>query len=206
LAYSIPPLRLKERGVAGVLAYGLCCSVSYVGVPWAWLGSGWHLLALLGSAVFMDRWVNLHFHQVLDFEADRRRRCLTYAVRSGLVRTRRTLRWAAYAAFVAMFGVLSFLAFAVRPFGAIAAAAAGATAVAAGLYASGARSRSQDGSALVRELPSAYLGMTYALFWIAPPLLLVRLSLLEPAIWTLAGMALLSTILSSAHSVRYQYD
>ncbi|MFO8006872.1 MAG: hypothetical protein R6V05_03960, partial [Candidatus Brocadiia bacterium] len=45
--YSVKPFRLKARGWAGLLTYSLSCAVAYVAVPWAWLGAGWSVLAVL---------------------------------------------------------------------------------------------------------------------------------------------------------------
>ena len=109
LLYSVRPVRLKERGLGGVAAYGIICAIAYAVVPWAWLGAAWRVLAILAAVVFLDQSVNLHFHQVLDYQADRGRSSGTYAVRAGLEAARRTLRPAAGLAFVCMLGILLFL-------------------------------------------------------------------------------------------------
>ena len=205
LLYSLSPARLKCRGLLGLAAYGACCAVAYVVLPWAWIGSPWYLLALLGIAVFLDKWVNLHFHQILDYEADRGGGCFTYAVRRGPQAARRTLRPAAHLAFAAMLFLLIFLASALSLSGLAATSAAAAMALAASVYAARRRRRGEDASALVRELPPHYLGMTYALFLALPPLLLLRLSLRAPSIWILVVMATASTLLSSWQFMRYQY-
>jgi hypothetical protein len=80
-----------------------------------------------------------------------------------------------------------------------------AFAAAAGVHAWVAR-RSPRASALVRELPAPYLGLTYALFRVLPPLAFARLALEEPAMWVVAGAAALSALVDSWHSVRYRYE
>ena len=206
LAYSLPPFRLKERGLLGLVGYSLCCACAYAALPWAWVGSGWPVLAILVAVVFSDRWVNLHFHQVLDCEADRARGCRTYAVRAGPDAARRTLRLAAGIAALAMLALMGFLAAALWPAGGAAVGLAGAVALAAALYASVARRRPGASSALVRALPPAYLGLTYGGFWVLPLPLLALFALREPAGWVLAAAAALSALLATANTLRYRYD
>jgi len=205
LLYSLSPVRLKCRGLLGLAGYATTCAVAYVALPWTWIGSPWYLLALLGTAVFLDKWVNLHFHQILDYEADRGSGCLTYAVRRGPRAARRTLRPAAHLAFAAMLLLMLFLAFSLPLSGLAATGAAAATALAAGVHAARRRQRGEGASALVRELPAHYLGMTYAVHWALPPLLLASLGLRAPSIWILAVMATASTLLSSSQFMRYRY-
>ena len=205
LLYSVRGVRLKERGLLGPLAYSGAAAVAYVLVPWTWLGAGWTALAVLGPAVLLDKWVNLHFHQVIDHEADRQRANSTYAVRVGVARARRTLGWAAGLASASMLGVLAFLAFELADWGLAIAAAGLGVAVAAALAA---RSRRGAGkaSALVRELPCHYLGLTYAAFRIVPLLLLVRLAVEEPTMWATAAAAALWCLVESWQAVAYRYE
>ncbi|MCX7590296.1 MAG: UbiA family prenyltransferase, partial [Kiritimatiellae bacterium] len=69
-AYSLHPFRLKVRGLVGFLAFTSCIVLCYVGVPWTWFGGDWKPVVLTGAAVFFDRWINLHFHQIVDHAAD----------------------------------------------------------------------------------------------------------------------------------------
>jgi len=206
LAYSVPPVCLKERGLWGLLAYSGAAALAYAVLPWALLRPGWRALAVVGAAVMLDKWVNLHFHQVIDCDADRSASSRTYAVRVGPDRARQTLRWAARLASVSMLVVLASLAFGQSGWDLAPAAAGGGAAVAAGLYAWVVRRRGARSSALVATLPCHYLGLTYGLFHIVPPVLLARLAVREPAVWWLAGAAALWAVIGSWHAVRYRYE
>ena len=37
LAYSLRPLRFKERGISGIIVYAAAATVIYVIVPWTWV-------------------------------------------------------------------------------------------------------------------------------------------------------------------------
>ena len=206
LSYSVRPVRLKERGLCGLLAYSGAAALAYVVLPWALLGPGWRVLVVVGPAVLLDKWVNLHFHQVLDCDADRSASSRTYAVRIGQERARQTLRWAARLASASMLVVLASLAIGQSGWGLAPAAAGGGAAVTAGLYAWIARRRGARPPALVATLPCHYLGLTYGLFHIVPPVLLARLAVHEPALWWPAGAAALWAVIGSWHALRYRYE
>jgi 4-hydroxybenzoate polyprenyltransferase len=202
--YSLRPVRLKERGRLGLLAYSAAGAGAFAALPWAWLGGPWPLGALPAAAVLLDKWVNLHFHQVVDYEADRARGSGTYAVRVGPARARRTLRWAARAAGLVLVAVLAFAA--ARLLASREAVAAGAVvATAAGVYAWRRRGRGEEPSALVAELPPAYLGLTYATFRVVPLVLMCRLAFAAPVLWLPAGVLAATVLLESAQMVRYRY-
>ena len=203
--YSVRPLRFKEQGILGLAEYSLCCCVAYAAVPSAWLASEWTLPALLAAMVFLDRWVNLHFHQVVDYEADRGKHSGTYAVRVGRERARRTLQFAANLAVASIAAVLAYLALVLPPPGKGVVAVGVGVAIAAAVNAQISIRRPEGASDLVRELPSHYLGLTFAVWWVLPPLLLVRLAIGQPILWPAAGMASLSTLATTIQSVRYRY-
>jgi 4-hydroxybenzoate polyprenyltransferase len=203
--YSVRPVRFKEQGILGLAEYSLCCSVAYAAVPSAWLASEWTLPALLAAMVFLDRWVNLHFHQVVDYEADRGRQSGTYAVRVGRERARRTLQWAANLAVASIAAVMVYLALVLPPAGKGVVGVGVGVAIAAAVNAQISMRRPEGASDLVRELPSHYLGLTFAVWWVLPPLLLGRLAIGQPTLWPVAGMAALSTLSTTVQSVRYRY-
>jgi len=205
LAYSLRPLRFKERGLLGLIAYGLHGALAYALVTWAWLGAGLDVLALLAAAVFLDKWVNLHFHQIIDHEADARQGCPTFAVRVGIERARTTLQWAAAIASLAMVAVLAFVAARLGAIGLVAAGVGAVTCLAAGWHVRRARRGKRSASALVRELPWHYLGLTYAVFRVVPLVILVGLSLREPAMCLPTAVAAAVFAIDSGHSIRYQY-
>lgn len=85
VAYSVPPLRLKERGVLGLVAGAASQWVLPVLAIAAAHPRGWHRpeawgMALLGLAIG-TRWMAIH--QVQDAAADRRAGVHTYVSRGG---------------------------------------------------------------------------------------------------------------------------
>jgi 1,4-dihydroxy-2-naphthoate octaprenyltransferase len=204
IAYSVPPARLKERGLLGMVGYALSGALAYAVVPSLWLGGDKISLCLLGSAVFFDKWVNLHFHQVVDYEADHRANGGTLNVQIGLASLRRTLQWAAWAAAVAMAGCLVLLVVEAPRYEAAAWLGLALT-VAAAAYALWQKERGR-GSSLVRELPCAYLGLTYALFSGMPPVLFVWMATIEPSMWLPAALSGGLCLLQSWHASRYRYE
>ncbi|MGQ9661400.1 MAG: UbiA family prenyltransferase [Kiritimatiellia bacterium] len=183
LAYSLPPLRMKERGIWGFLCFALCIIVCYVFFPWSWFGGTWIGPAVIAAALFLDRWVNLHFHQIVDHARDFAQGQRTYAVRVGLKRARATLRFAVWTATAMMLGVLLWIGF-----GLGAKWEATITLIAAFTGMIYLR-RSAVGGELTRELPSSYLALTFALCRILPFLLFTRLALRAPALWGATSIA-----------------
>jgi 4-hydroxybenzoate polyprenyltransferase len=214
VAYSVRPVRLKERGLVGPLAYSAAGTLAFAVLPWAWIVAAAGPLAVLdpvgplavvGPAVFLDKWVNLHFHQVIDHDADRARGSRTYAVRVGAERARHTLQWAAALAFAWMVTMLVAAVVQIWPPAALASAVTALAAVAAGAYARVAHRRTASPSALLAELPPWYLGLSFAFFRVLPLALLARLAVEEPRLWLPTGLAAATVLLESWHSVRYRY-
>ncbi len=205
LAYSVPPLRMKCRGLAGLVCYSVCCATAYALMPAAWLRPPWQVLALTGALVLLDRWVNLNFHQVLDREADAAGGCATYAVRAEAGGARRTLRGFAVLASLAAAALLVFVGLRLRPWGTAVALVGAAAALAAWGYGALSRRLPDRSSPLIRELPPYYLGLTYAAFWVLPPLLLAGRAFVEPSVWVLAALAALSSLLTTARMAGYRH-
>jgi len=202
LAYSLRPFRLKERGLAGIFAYSLSCALAYALVPWAWLGAPGANLLFIAPAVFLDKWTNLHFHQVADLESDRRAATGTYAVRAGRDAARRALRYmAGLAGLAAAASGLHSLASLDRGWQALALGAVGAVSLAAGLSAR--RRRGSPGaSPLIRELPPAYLALTYGVFRVYPLVLLARLARAGGIAWTAGAAAAALAVIEAASLLR----
>jgi 4-hydroxybenzoate polyprenyltransferase len=83
LAYSVPPIRLKERGMWGLLGAAVAqWSLPVVAMsavePWGWLRPGAWSLGVLGLGIGI-RWMGVH--QLQDAAADRRAAVRTYASR-----------------------------------------------------------------------------------------------------------------------------
>ncbi len=202
LAYSLSPFRLKGRGAWGPAAYSGAACLAYAVLPWAWLGGPTGLLALACAAVFADKWVNLHFHQVLDLEADRATGVRTLCVSAGPWRARRWLGWAARLASLLMLaGVVASSVVA----GAWAWAVGGSVALAsAGVGLHVARTHGEAGrSALLRELPPHYLALTLGLLRAVPALLLLRLCLREPGLAGVAALFGILLVIEARHLVSY---
>ena len=91
--YAIPPVRLKERGLGGVVADGLYAHAVPVLVTWlafsraAAVATPWWLGALLGAWALAVGMRHLLQHQANDMERDRQAGVATYAVRHGRTRT-----------------------------------------------------------------------------------------------------------------------
>jgi 4-hydroxybenzoate polyprenyltransferase len=204
LSYSLRPVRFKARGIWGPLAYSASGTLAFAVAPWAFLGSSWSTLAVVAPAVLLDKWVNIHFHQVSDCASDRDSGIRTYAVDVGPERARRSLRWAAGAASGWLVGTLAFVAARLPPWGIVVAAAGLLTVLAAGAYAGVMRRQPERTSVLLKELPWPYLGLTYAVFRVAPLLLLARLAAQERTLWPLLAVAGLSLAVESWHASRYE--
>jgi 4-hydroxybenzoate polyprenyltransferase len=206
LLYSIKPVRFKERGIWGLLAYSLSGTFAYVIMPWAWVGSGRVLLLILAPAVLLDKWVNLHFHQVIDYGADRTTQTRTHTAVLGLEQGRRLLKYFTAFAAVSLLTVLVYIVLLLPLWRMVILLAAGIIILAGALYTKVSRQRPDRASLLLRELSSLYLGLTYAVFRILPLILFVRLALGEPTIWIVVGAVALLMMLESWYAVRYRYE
>ena len=163
LAYSIRPFRFKERGILGVLiVYALSSVLIYVTVPWMWFGANPWSLLFLTAAVGSDKWIQIHFHQVVDYSADWKTGTQSYAVQVGLRRARSSLKMASLIASLCLVATTAYIA-------AIAGRAVNLTVVLVALlagmilariYITGRENQQGSSSALVRELPWFYLGLT----------------------------------------------
>jgi len=204
LAYSLKPLRLKERGLWGVLGYSASCTLAYVFIPWAWLGARWRTLAVMGVAVFLDKWVNLHFHQVIDLAGDRTQGIDTHAVLAGAARARQYLQYWAWSATL-WFGFVLVEATASEPrvWRVAGLAIVVGASVMGGLSVARLSRKLQPGSSLIRELPPAYLASAFAVFRLLPLILILRFCLEAPALWPVAGAAGLLVGVESLMFFRY---
>jgi 4-hydroxybenzoate polyprenyltransferase len=204
LAYSLKPLRLKGRGLWGVLGYSVSCALAYVFIPGAWLGTSWRVLAVFGGAVFLDKWVNLHFHQVIDLAGDRAQGIETHAVRAGAARARQYLQYWAWSATL-WYAFVLVEATATEPKGwKVAGLAIVAGASIMGVLSVACLSgKMRPGSSLVRELPPAYLASAFAVFRLLPLILILRFCLEAPALWPAGGTAFLLVGVESLMLIRY---
>ena len=207
--YSIEPVRFKERGILGLFAYSLSVAIIYVLVPWILFKSGIILLSLIFPAVMLDKWVNLHFHQIVDYRGDLNAGIGTYAVRVGIERTRRSLRLVSFLASLSMIIAIVFILLLFKReiiwwttimFISIVVVAS------TGIYIKIQKEGPGDISDLVRKLPWLYLGLTYLLLRILPPVIFTYLALREAVIWILVIISILSLIGESLYMIRYKYE
>jgi len=204
LAYSLKPFRFKSAGGWGFAAYGLACVGAYVILPGIWLGAGRLVVLILGAAVFFDKSVNLLFHQMLDHDTDGLMQVSTLAVKWGRSKTRRRLR---PAAFLAVLVMISAVLVAVKslPGSRVIILGTAAAGWAACMIGVGKGLKDLAGqSELTKRLPLFYLSATLVVFRLLPLLLLVRLSLYEPAYWSLTVGAGALIGLDLFYSYRYR--
>jgi 1,4-dihydroxy-2-naphthoate octaprenyltransferase len=201
-------VRFKQRGVLGPIVYAASATIVFVLVPWTWLSSNTLLLGFLCIAVGSDKWIQLHFHQVLDFQADRRSGTRTFAVRIGLEKARLTLRAAASLASLCLLSLLAYTLIVLKPHAMrqiLVVLASVAVVAACAAYVRVGRRRPRGATALVGELPWIYLALTYLLFCALPPLAFLLLALDEPLIWPLVVLSGLSSVGLSLQLLRYEY-
>jgi 4-hydroxybenzoate polyprenyltransferase len=207
VAYSLKPLRFKERGVLGLLVYTLSAVSIYVLVPWTWLRAGFWPLIVLAAAVGSDKWVQIHFHQVVDYHADIKTETRTYAVQAGLGRARSSLKWASLLASFCLLGVAAAIVLLVgRALGRAVALLVLGAAVLAAVKVITAKSKDHPwaGPAVfTRELPWIYLGLSTFTFFVLPPVLFFFSARQDPRLWILAALSLFSLAGNSWQFLRY---
>ena len=207
LLYSIrPAARFKDRGCLGPLVYSLSGACAFALLPWTWFASGWRLPLVLTPTVLLDKWVNLHFHQVVDYEADVKCGATTYAVAAGVKRARATLQWAAILASAWLLATFIFVLLKLAEWRPVILVVVLAVVLAIGIYVSVVRKRPEKVSALLRELPWPYLGLSYAMFRILPLILFVKLALQEPTMWLVVGTFVILLSIESWYSAKYRYE
>ena len=206
IIYSLKPLRLKERGLWGIAGYSLSCSLAYAVLPWAWLKSGGTAILFLWAAVFADKWVNLHFHQVIDRAADISGGFRTYAVRAGLEKARRSLRWSAGSASAALLALFIYIIMVFPDERSLIGFAAGIFAAAWIFYILRAYVRRARNNALLQELPWHYLGLTLFILRVLPVILWAILALKNRSLWPAFVAVAVTVAAESWLSFRYRYQ
>jgi 4-hydroxybenzoate polyprenyltransferase len=209
LFYSLRPVRFKERGIWGLFVYALAATIIYVLVPWTWFDSSLILLIFLFSTVMSDKWVQLNFHQIVDYHADLKNGTQTFAVRVGLKRTRSILQLASLFASFSMLSVLVYATFFVieeKMLQIIILVMSTAIVAVSGIHVKILNKKTKSSSNLIKELPWIYLGLTYLLFCVIPPVGFIFLALKEPLMWIIVVLSALSLLGISLHSIRYKYS
>ena len=206
LLYSVKPFRFKERGLLGLFSYAFSTALGYAVLPWLWIGSNWLALTLLGPAVLLDKWVNLHFHQLVDYEADRSGGVQSYAVRAGYKGARRLLKQVSILTSAWLLATLVFVVFLMPTWRGIIAGGSIAAILAVAVHVGIKRQNPAKATVVICELPTAYLSLTYVLFRVVPAILFLRLAFLKPMMWVVFSIMALLLMIESLHALRYQYD
>jgi|WetSurMetagenome_2_1015567.scaffolds.fasta_scaffold90485_1 4-hydroxybenzoate polyprenyltransferase len=184
LLYSLEPFSLKRRGRWGLLGYSGACALAYVGMSGTFLNGSILCLAVLTSTVFLDKWVNLQFHQVIDIEADLAAHVSTYAAVVGKGQARRELIFFARLASAAMGIALACALFLVPSQKWLVGLAGAGTLIAVGTFT---RIRGHaSGSPLTQELPWYYLALTYSVLRATPATIFLCLAFWHPDLVPLA--------------------
>jgi len=206
ILYSVKPVRFKERGVWGVVAYSLSAAILHALVPWTLFRPAFWLLPLLFSAVMGEKLVQILFHQIVDFDSDSEGQVNSFAVISGRRRAGWTLRCLlnfALAADAAVVVIIFLQAGEHRLFLWLIGLACFLGVAASGIYVGIISKKLNTSTELTDLLPWPYLGVSYVLFYLLPPLLLFRLALQEPWMGVLAALSTLSLIGVSVNTLFY---
>jgi 4-hydroxybenzoate polyprenyltransferase len=206
ICYSLKPARFKERGVWGILAYSLSAAILNALVPWALFRPAGYLLPLLLTVILAEKLVQILFHQIIDFETDGADGIKSFAVTAGRERAARTLRLVLDIAVALDLIVVFFVLFKTReqPFflallGLACLLSVGASAV----YVKSISKKLGRTTALTESLPWSYLGLSYTVFYILPPLLFFVLAWREPLNWVLVALSALSLVGVSVNYLLY---
>ncbi len=139
------------------------------------------MLGLLCVITFIDKWINLHYHQVTDFLADQRCGVTTFAVSVGVDPAR---RWLRIGARLSTLADLMFMAAMLPglPRGMLLTALGCVAAVILTVYVGSVKRRSPP-SPMTDELPWYYLALTLTTFRVLPIILLGGLALMTLMSW-----------------------
>lgn len=203
LSYSIKPIRFKKRGVWGIFVYSLACALSYVAIPWTWLSAPLLPLLILAPGVFLSKWVQLHFHQVIDYEEDFKRGIQTYAVSAGIKRTQKSLQWVAFLTSFWTFFILVYSTSLHPSWRWIILSIEGGVLAVCAIYVIYTRKHSPEYFLLGKELPWLYLGMTYAVFHVLPLIIFFRLVLYVPLMLSFLVLSFFFFIIESRFYYHY---
>lgn len=203
--YSLSPFRFKGRGILGLFSYSIATTVIYSLIPGTLFNMDLSLLLCVSCTIFLDKWVNLHFHQVTDYNDDCRTGLKTYAVTRGIKKARSTLKNMTHIASLAMLLLLIvIIMLEISLFiQCVMIMVSAAVITSIFIYYREYHKNSKDLSGLLKELPWYYLGLTYLLFRVFPPLLFIELSIIEPVFWVMAFLGLLSMAGESFYYSRY---
>jgi len=204
--YSLKPIRFKDRGIWGILAYSLSATILNVIIPWTLFHPASVLLPLLFTVVFGDKLIQILFHQIADFNSDSEEKVKSFAVAAGRRKADRILRSVLKIAIAVDVLLLFYILFKLQvdpPFLWLISLTCLFGVVASGIYVKIFSKKLKTSTELTERLPWTYLGLSYVLFYILPPLLLFMLALQEPGMWVLATLSSLSLLGVSVNFFSY---
>jgi len=197
ILYSLRPVRFKERGVWGILAYSLSAAILHALVPWALFRPALWLLPFLFSVVLAEKLVQILFHQIVDFDSDSADKVRSFAVVAGRGKAERGLRLVLNIAVMADLVLLFYILFEMKedPLFFSLIGLAGLIGIgSSAIYVRIISKKYKTSTALTEMLPWSYLGLSYVLFYVLPPLLFFALALSEPEMWILAALSALALL------------
>jgi hypothetical protein len=197
ILYSLKPVRFKERGVWGILAYSFSAAILNVLVPWTLFRPALVLLPLLFIIVLAEKLVQILFHQINDFDSDGAEKVKSFAVTAGRGRTERILRFVLDIAVAGDLMLMFYILFELKGrllflslIGLACLLGVGASA----FYVRIISKKIGASTKLTETLPWTYLGLSYVLFYLLPPLLFLTLAWHEPLNWVLVALSALSLL------------
>ena len=197
ILYSLKPVRFKERGVLGIAAYSLSAAILNVLVPWALFRPALVLLPLLFVVVLPEKLVQILFHQINDFDSDSAEKVRSFAVVTGRAKAERGLHIVLNIAVAADLLLLFCILFVSKEkpliFSLVSLASLIGISTSA-IYVKVVSKKLKTSTALTELLPWPYLGLSYVLFYVIPPLLFLALAMSEPEMWVLAALSALSLL------------
>ena len=205
LTYSTPPARFKERGIAGLLCYSISTMFGFAVIPWAWFGHNPLLLILSGAAVFLDKWVNLHFHQIIDYKADSAANTHTYAVKAGIVSAQKSLKIIAGCATLSSALVLMYMIVTLQTAGIVLSIITFAAFCLIAVKINEEKKLPSGTTSLTRELPWFYLASTLTVFRLLPTLLFLTLAIQSARYIPVCCVVVFLLSLETWYSFRYRY-
>ena len=197
ILYSLKPVRFKERGIWGILAYSFSAAILHALVPWTLFRPVLWLLPVLFVVILAEKWVQILFHQIIDFDADSAEKIRSFAVVMGRAKADWGLRIVSHVALTIDLVLLIYVLHSTKQkplFLSLIGLAGLAGISGSALYVHVISKKLGSSMALTEKLPWAYLGLSYVVFHVIPPLLFVALALSEPGMGILAGLSALSLL------------
>lgn len=195
--YSLKPIRFKERGIWGILAYSFSAAILHALVPWTLFRPPFWLLPFLFVIILAEKWVQILFHQIVDYDTDSAERVRSFAVVAGSSKAEQGLGFISHVALTVDLVVLGYILYFMKEkplFCWLIGLAGLGGIIGSFFYVRVISKKHKTTTALTEKLPWAYLGLSHVLFHVIPTLLFLALTLSEPKMGILAGLSALSLL------------